>query len=181
MTALGDGVSARDGDEHATCFIAVAEGRGDPRSAARPLVQSSPVERPWGVPCNEMALPWHRRADRARRPSLVFGCALPARGGTGVAVPLHALAEEEGVPPIMTHMSLVLNNWRRLDPAGPIVARNLACSCRFLGGQDETWFYTATVEIEAKGGGIFGALLQVLFSGVKIVLSPLPEAICPRR
>lgn len=49
----------------------------------------------------------------------------------------------------------------RLDPSGPIRTENLACNCRFLGGLDETWFYIATVEIEARGGGVFGALLEV--------------------
>ena len=38
---------------------------------------------------------------------------------------------------------------------------NLASNCQFLGGLDETWFYIATVEIEARGGGVFGALLEV--------------------
>lgn len=76
-------------------------------------------------------------------------------------MPLSALASMEGTPPLLTHMSLVLHNWHRLDPSGPVRTENLACNCRFLGGQDETWFYIATVDIEARGGGIFGALLQV--------------------
>lgn len=65
------------------------------------------------------------------------------------------------MPPLLTHTSLVLHNWHRLDPSGPIRTGNLACNCRFLGGLDETWFYIATVEIEARGGGVFGALLEV--------------------
>lgn len=65
------------------------------------------------------------------------------------------------MPPLLTHTSLVLHNWHRLDPSGPVRAENLACNCRFLGGLDETWFYIATVEIEARGGGVFGALLEV--------------------
>lgn len=90
-------------------------------------------------------------------PSPAPACAIDA----GVAIPLHALAAVEQMPPLMTHASLVLHNWHRLDPKGPLCARNLACNSRFLGGQDETWFYTITVEIEARGGGIFGALLEV--------------------
>ncbi|CAN0593715.1 unnamed protein product, partial [Ectocarpus sp. 12 AP-2014] len=78
----------------------------------------------------------------------------------GIAVPLAALAEAEGMPPLLTHTSLVLHNWHRLDPAGPLRTENLACNCHFLGGLDETWFYISTVEIEAKGGGVFGALLE---------------------
>lgn len=72
-----------------------------------------------------------------------------------------ALAAAEGMPPLLTHTSLVLHNWHRLDPCGPVRTENLACNCRFLGGLDETWFYIATVEIEARGGGVFGALLEV--------------------
>ncbi|CAM9734761.1 unnamed protein product, partial [Ectocarpus sp. 13 AM-2016] len=77
-----------------------------------------------------------------------------------IAVPLAALAAAEGMPPLLTHTSLVLHNWHRLDPAGPLRAENLACNCHFLGGLDETWFYISTVEIEARGGGVFGALLE---------------------
>ncbi|CAM9258716.1 unnamed protein product, partial [Hapterophycus canaliculatus] len=78
----------------------------------------------------------------------------------GIAVPLATLAASEGMPPVLTHASLVLHNWHRLDPSGPVRTENLACNCRFLGGLDETWFYIATVEIEARGGGVFGALLE---------------------
>ncbi|CAB1097061.1 unnamed protein product [Ectocarpus sp. CCAP 1310/34] len=77
-----------------------------------------------------------------------------------IAVPLAALAAAEGMPPLLTHTSLVLHNWHRLDPAGPLRTENLACNCHFLGGLDETWFYISTVEIEARGGGVFGALLE---------------------
>ncbi|CAM9626638.1 unnamed protein product [Laminaria digitata] len=78
----------------------------------------------------------------------------------GIAIPLSALAASEGLPPLLTHTSVVLHNWHRLDPSGPIRTENLASNCQFLGGLDETWFYIATVEIEARGGGVFGALLE---------------------
>lgn len=78
-----------------------------------------------------------------------------------MAVPLHALAKAEDTPPLLTHMSVVLNNWRRVNPDGPINVRNLKTLCCFLGSDDEAWFYLLTVEIEARGGGVFGALLQV--------------------
>ncbi|CAN0057092.1 unnamed protein product, partial [Ascophyllum nodosum] len=81
-----------------------------------------------------------------------------------IAIPLSSLAAAEGIPPLLTHTSLVLHNWHRLDPSGPIRTENLACNCRFLGGLDETWFYISTVEIEARGGGVFGALLQAQHS-----------------
>ncbi|CAM9799830.1 unnamed protein product [Chrysoparadoxa australica] len=80
----------------------------------------------------------------------------------GIAVPLWELAGHLGVPPVMTHMSLVLYNWRRLDPQGPIALENLGTACQFLGGLDEAWFYLVTVEIEAKGGAAMAPLLEAL-------------------
>lgn len=85
----------------------------------------------------------------------------------GIAIPLSALAAAEGMPPLLTHTSVVLHNWHRLDPSGPIRTENLASNCQFLGGLDETWFYIATVEIEARGGGILGALVEVRLPGAQ--------------
>ena len=70
-----------------------------------------------------------------------------------IAVPWAAVAERLGRPPIVTHCSVVLNNWRRIDPNDGIVADNIACIQHFLGGMDEQWFFTATVELEAVGAG----------------------------
>jgi indoleamine 2,3-dioxygenase len=78
----------------------------------------------------------------------------------GIAVPLWQLGRELGVPPLLTHLSIVLYNWRRLDPQGPISINNLTTACQFLGGQDEAWFYLITAEIEAHGGAAMGPLLQ---------------------
>ncbi|RMG56756.1 MAG: hypothetical protein D6722_25890 [Bacteroidetes bacterium] len=68
-----------------------------------------------------------------------------------LARPWLAVATRLGRPPVLAHASLVLQNWRLLDPAGPRHAHNLAPLQMFLGGQDEAWFYTLTVEIEARG------------------------------
>jgi indoleamine 2,3-dioxygenase len=78
----------------------------------------------------------------------------------GIAVPLWQLGRDLGVPPLLTHLSIVLYNWRRLDPQGPISINNLTTACQFLGGQDEAWFYLITAEIEAHGGAAMGPLLQ---------------------
>ena len=68
-----------------------------------------------------------------------------------IAVPWAALAEKLGRPPMITHSSVVLNNWRRLDPNDGIHADNLACTQHFMGGMDEQWFFTATTALEAIG------------------------------
>ncbi|CAM9489420.1 unnamed protein product, partial [Discosporangium mesarthrocarpum] len=98
----------------------------------------------------------------------------------GVAIPLHALAAGEGIPPILTHHSLVLNNWHKLDPASPLIAENLECNCHFLGGNDEVWFYTVTVEVEARGGVVVSALLQTRRGGEArsgVACGPLSETV----
>ncbi|MEM7284212.1 MAG: hypothetical protein AAF438_21615 [Pseudomonadota bacterium] len=68
-----------------------------------------------------------------------------------IAVPWAAIAERLGRPPVITHCSAVLNNWRRLDPNDGIEADNLACVQHFMGGMDEQWFFTATAALEGIG------------------------------
>ena len=68
-----------------------------------------------------------------------------------IAVPWAAIAERLGRPPMITHSTVVLNNWRRLDPNDGIHPENLACIQHFMGGMDEQWFFTATVALEAIG------------------------------
>lgn len=69
-----------------------------------------------------------------------------------LARPLVALSRRLGRPPILSHASLAMHNWRRLDPAGPIEVENLANLIGIHGSTDETWFLTIAVAIEACGG-----------------------------
>jgi indoleamine 2,3-dioxygenase len=78
---------------------------------------------------------------------------------SGVAVPLYQLANELGRPPITTYTSIVLYNWRRLDPTGPIDLDNIAARQLFWGGIDEQWFYMVPVAIEAQGAAVIPALI----------------------
>ncbi|MCB0018593.1 MAG: hypothetical protein KDE09_12445 [Anaerolineales bacterium] len=79
-----------------------------------------------------------------------------------LAVPWARVAERLGRPPIITHASIVLNNWRRLDPNGPLDADNLACRQHFLGGMDEQWFFTATAALEATGAPALRPLVDAM-------------------
>ena len=65
-----------------------------------------------------------------------------------LAIPLWEIAHRSGRPPITSHASIVLSNWRRIDPDGPIVPENLKTLQNFFGGKDEDWFYLATVGVE---------------------------------
>lgn len=68
-----------------------------------------------------------------------------------IALPLGTLAAQLGRPPICTHATTVLHNWRRLDPSGPIELGNVATLAGFFGGLDEAWFFLVTLAVEARG------------------------------
>jgi indoleamine 2,3-dioxygenase len=76
-----------------------------------------------------------------------------------IAVPWHAVATRLGRPPVLSYASYALDNWRRLDPAGPAALGNLALLQNFLGGADEEWFITVHIEIEARADGAMRAVL----------------------
>lgn len=67
-----------------------------------------------------------------------------------LAVPWCAVASRLGRPPVLSYASYALDNWRRIDPEGPIDLENIALIQNFLGGVDEEWFIGVHVEIEAK-------------------------------
>ncbi|MEM9822643.1 MAG: hypothetical protein AAF985_16290 [Bacteroidota bacterium] len=79
-----------------------------------------------------------------------------------LAIPWVKVAQALKRKPILSHSSVVLNNWRKLDPAGPIRTDNLATLCQFHGGLDESWFYLITVEIEQVGAKAIPLVLQAI-------------------
>ncbi len=76
----------------------------------------------------------------------------------GVAVPLVQLSHLVQRPPILAYCGYVLNNWRRLDPDGPIALDNLALNQTFLGSRDEAWFVLTHVEVEARAARLLTGL-----------------------
>ncbi|MGK7876093.1 MAG: indoleamine 2,3-dioxygenase [Xenococcaceae cyanobacterium] len=78
----------------------------------------------------------------------------------GVGLPLWQIAEKLGRPPILSHASVVLDNWKRLDKTKPVELDNIATLQLFLGGLDEQWFYLATVAMEAKGALALGSFVE---------------------
>lgn len=77
-----------------------------------------------------------------------------------LAIPLCHIARKSGRPPIASHASIVLNNWRRIDLDGPIKLANLATLQNFLGGEDEDWFFLTTVAIESSGAAAVRAAME---------------------
>ncbi len=80
----------------------------------------------------------------------VWGEADPAPSlPEAVARPWFLVAQRLGRPPVLSYASYALDNWRRLDPEGPITLENIALLQNFLGGLDEEWFILIHVAIEA--------------------------------
>jgi len=68
-----------------------------------------------------------------------------------IAVPWCRVADELGRPPIISHASIVLRNWRRIDPDGGFNLENLETLQLFGGSPDEQWFYLIPAAMEAHG------------------------------
>jgi indoleamine 2,3-dioxygenase len=66
--------------------------------------------------------------------------------------PICAIADRLGQAPLLPYSAYVLDNWYRLDKAGPITLENIAMYQNFLGGADENWFVLVHVAIEAEAG-----------------------------
>ena len=79
-----------------------------------------------------------------------------------LAVPWASLAARLGRPPVLSYASYALDNWRRLDRAGPIALGNIGLLQNFLGGIDEEWFILVHVEIEAEAASGLQALARAV-------------------
>ena len=79
-----------------------------------------------------------------------------------ISIPWLKVAKALDQKPILSHSSIVLNNWRRLDPNKAIQLDNLAPICQFYGGLDESWFYLVTVEIEQVGAKAIPLVLETM-------------------
>jgi indoleamine 2,3-dioxygenase len=91
--------------------------------------------------------------------AFVWGGAEPeARIPASVAQPWCAVAARLGRPPVLSYASYALDNWRRLDAAGPLDLSNLAILQNFLGGVDEDWFILVHLEIEARAARVLREL-----------------------
>lgn len=80
-----------------------------------------------------------------------------------LAVPLAALAEHVGRPPMLSYTAQVLTNWRLRDLAQGLTPDNIDVQIRFTTLEDERWFFAVHTSIEARGG----ALLQALHQGMQ--------------
>ena len=80
---------------------------------------------------------------------------------SSISIPLCQVAQKVGRPPILSHASIVLDNWRKLDKNQPIELGNITTLQLLLGGLDEQWFYLATVAMEATGAASLKILIEI--------------------
>jgi len=76
----------------------------------------------------------------------------PAHLPANLSRPMVAIADRLGQAPLLPYSAYVLDNWSRLDKAGPITLENIYMVQNFLGGDDENWFVMIHVAIEAEAG-----------------------------
>lgn len=77
-----------------------------------------------------------------------------------IAVPWCHVAETLGRPPIVSHGSFVLRNWRRIDRDGGLTLDNLETLQLIGGSHDEQWFYLIPVAMEARGAEALRAIVR---------------------
>ena len=77
-----------------------------------------------------------------------------------IAVPWVTISHRLGRVPVLTHSSIILSNWKRLDPKGAIRLHNVGLLNSFYGGIDEAIFYLVTLEVEAVGAAAIKDMIR---------------------
>lgn len=93
-----------------------------------------------------------------------------------LALPWYQVGKLVGRPPILSYQSYANDNWRRLDPNGPVECGNIALLQCFLGGQDEEWFILIHIDIEKKAGKALKAIEDAQAAVVKDDADALEDA-----
>lgn len=80
-----------------------------------------------------------------------------------IAVPFWRISEKIGINPVLTHATVDLFNWNKINPMLPIELDNLRSTSLMTGTSDEEWFYLIMVAIEQVGGDIMRNILNINF------------------
>ena len=86
----------------------------------------------------------------------------PAHLPANLARQIVAVADRLGQAPLLPYSAYVLDNWARLDKAGPINLENIRMVQNFLGGADENWFVMVHVAIEAEAGVLLDNAVKLI-------------------
>jgi indoleamine 2,3-dioxygenase len=91
----------------------------------------------------------------------------PAMLPANLARPIVALADRLGQAPLLPYSAYVLDNWARIDKAGPVALDNIRMVQNFLGGADENWFVMIHVAIEAEAGVLLDNAWERIYAAFK--------------
>ncbi|XP_077417772.1 indoleamine 2,3-dioxygenase 1 [Vanacampus margaritifer] len=83
-----------------------------------------------------------------------------------LAVPYWELSQRLGLPPILTHADVVLANWWKKDPEGPLDIENLEVLVSIPGGESVRGFFIVTLMVELAAIPALRSIPQVI-SGVR--------------
>ena len=86
----------------------------------------------------------------------------PAHLPANLARPIVMIADRLGQAPLLPYSAYVLDNWARIDKAGPVALENIRMVQNFLGGSDENWFVMVHVAIEAEAGVLLDNAVQLV-------------------
>jgi indoleamine 2,3-dioxygenase len=86
----------------------------------------------------------------------------PASLPANLARPIVALADRLGQAPLLPYSAYVLDNWARLDKAGPINLENIRMVQYFLGGAVVNWLVMVHLAIEAEAGVLLDNAVQLV-------------------
>nr|XP_020835360.1 indoleamine 2,3-dioxygenase 2 isoform X7 [Phascolarctos cinereus] len=79
-----------------------------------------------------------------------------------LALPLVEVSRTLGLPPILVHSDLVLANWKKKDPDGPLEIRNLDTIVSLPGGESLKGFILVTLLVEKAAVPGIKALAQAI-------------------
>ncbi|XP_010590851.1 indoleamine 2,3-dioxygenase 2 isoform X1 [Loxodonta africana] len=90
-----------------------------------------------------------------------------------LALPFVEVSRNLGLPPILVHADLVLTNWTKRNPEGPLEIRNLDTIVAFPGGESLRGFILVTVLVERAAVPGIKALVQA----VNAILQPSQDSL----
>ncbi|XP_072005185.1 indoleamine 2,3-dioxygenase 2 isoform X1 [Engystomops pustulosus] len=79
-----------------------------------------------------------------------------------LAVPYNQVSQILGLPLIIIHADLVLANWRRKDPSGPLTIENLSTIVSFPGGDSLQGFVLVTLLVEVAAIPAVKAVIRIV-------------------
>ena len=86
----------------------------------------------------------------------------PANLPVNLARPMVAIADRLGQAPLLPYSGYVLDNWARIDKAGPLSLDNIRMVQNFAGREDKNWFVLIHVAIEQEAGVLLDYAVQLL-------------------